>query len=341
MPIYRETAEGKFVPFEHVPFPDLEKVLEDWIEKNPHLVFEGERLAVVSRQPRTAFQKQLDLLAVDRTGAMVIIELKRGQAPRDVVAQALEYAAWVATLSVSDLDNLAERYAESTGTDHRSIAEIYDSVFSDEIEIGEEGDALSERITFNHCQRIAIVAEKFPDEVEQTMRYLRTSYAADIVGVTFSVHTADGQRLVNTTTVVGRETAVSSQVPSRVSSSSGESDEELVKRVKTEFMRAAVSGIEEWVDASGYAELTVDHSSGSEHYLRFQGKTWIYYYYATRWLYMLLYGPSESEIDRLKSGLSTPDSLKTGDGWDGWRFRVTNESDLDVVKSIVLDRTHG
>src|SRR5438132_483968 len=98
MPIYKQDTSGKFVPFEQTPFPDLEKTLEDWIEANPHLLLEGEQIAVFARQPRTKFGKYLDLLAIDKTGATVIIELKRGETPRDVVAQALEYAAWIDSL---------------------------------------------------------------------------------------------------------------------------------------------------------------------------------------------------------------------------------------------------
>jgi|GEM_PF-4081308 len=37
MPIYKQDESGKFVPFEQTPFPDLERVLEDWVEDNPHL----------------------------------------------------------------------------------------------------------------------------------------------------------------------------------------------------------------------------------------------------------------------------------------------------------------
>ena len=86
MPIYKKDESGRFVPFEPKPFSDLEKekVLEDWIENNPHLLLEGEDLAIVARQPRTGFDKYLDLLALDRTGATVVVELKgKGQARRD------------------------------------------------------------------------------------------------------------------------------------------------------------------------------------------------------------------------------------------------------------------
>src|SRR3990172_2504113 len=125
MPIYKQDESGKFVPFEKTPFPDLEKVLEDWIENNPHLVLEEENVAIFARQPRTAFDKYLDLLAVDETGATVIIELKRGETPRDVVAQTLEYAAWVDNLTVDQLNDLAHDYAQKRGSEAQNLADLY------------------------------------------------------------------------------------------------------------------------------------------------------------------------------------------------------------------------
>ncbi len=50
------------------------------------MLLAGEELVVIARQPRTSSGKILDLLALDHTGATVVIELKRGQAPREVVA---------------------------------------------------------------------------------------------------------------------------------------------------------------------------------------------------------------------------------------------------------------
>ncbi|MCH7719300.1 MAG: hypothetical protein IIB21_07500, partial [Chloroflexi bacterium] len=75
MPIYKQDAAGKFVPFEEMPFPDLEKILEDWIETNPHLIFGDEEIAILARQPRTGYDKYLDLLGVDKAGATVVIDL--------------------------------------------------------------------------------------------------------------------------------------------------------------------------------------------------------------------------------------------------------------------------
>ncbi|MGH2541042.1 MAG: hypothetical protein ACRDGK_11015 [Actinomycetota bacterium] len=63
----------------------------------------------------TEFGKTLDLLGVDEQGACVLVELKKGQAPRELIAQALEYTAWIDSLSLDDLDSIAARYGSGKG----------------------------------------------------------------------------------------------------------------------------------------------------------------------------------------------------------------------------------
>ena len=124
MPLYRRNEQGAFVPFEKTPFADVERVLEDWIEANPHLLLGNEPLAILGRQVRTGENKILDLLALDRTGATVVIELKRGETPREVVAQAVEYAAWVDTLSREQLDEVVEAYGTRSGRGYADVADL-------------------------------------------------------------------------------------------------------------------------------------------------------------------------------------------------------------------------
>ena len=338
MPIYKKDESGKFVPFEPKPFPDLEKVLEAWIEDNPHLLLEGEELAIIARQPRTGFDKYLDLLALDLTGATVIVELKRGETPRDVVAQTLEYASWVDSLTFDQLDELAREYAQKRGLNANGVADLYLRTFSSELEATEDqGGDITERITFNNRQRLVILAERISDEVEHTLRYLRTRFGADVYGVQFSVHQAGGDTIISTTTVVGREHVA--KPPQAGAPRERESDEAILARAKTEFVRQAVTAIEDWVSQSGIEGLTVDHSTSSEHFIRYLGTSWIYYYYASRWLYMWLYSVTEEELQLLRERLSKPDSLLTKENWSGgWRFHVATNGDLDVLKDLILQR---
>lgn len=77
----------------------LEKNIHDWIEQDPSML--DPDLMIIGREVRTSANKRIDLLGVNPDGNLVIIELKKDQAHREVVAQTLEYASWVATLKDS------------------------------------------------------------------------------------------------------------------------------------------------------------------------------------------------------------------------------------------------
>jgi hypothetical protein len=208
VPLYKQELDGKFVAYQPEAFDStgLEALLEDWIVSNPHLVLEGERIAIFARQPETDYGKRLDLLAIDERGDIVIIELKIRETPRQVVAQALEYAAWVDSLNFDQLDDIAEDYSASVGRDRRGLGDIYAELVSlpDEAPSADPEQALR-RVSFNTRQRVVIVAERITDEVEQTLRYLRTKLGADVHGVEFGVHRLGGDLIISTNTVVGRE----------------------------------------------------------------------------------------------------------------------------------------
>ena len=48
---------------------------------------------LIGRQVRTSFGGIIDLLAIAPDGSLVLIELKRDKTPREIVAQALDYAS--------------------------------------------------------------------------------------------------------------------------------------------------------------------------------------------------------------------------------------------------------
>lgn len=58
---------------------------------------------LIGRQEDTGFGGRIDLLAVAPDGSLVLIELKRNQTPRQVVAQAIDYASWVQNPKFEDI----------------------------------------------------------------------------------------------------------------------------------------------------------------------------------------------------------------------------------------------
>ena len=85
---------------------ELERHLEEWIEKEPQLV--GDGLEVIARQLTVEGGGRLDLLALDPQGRLVVIEVKRAQLEDLALTQSLAYAALLAREST---DQLYERIA--------------------------------------------------------------------------------------------------------------------------------------------------------------------------------------------------------------------------------------
>jgi Holliday junction resolvase-like predicted endonuclease len=89
---------------------ELEKQLEDWIEKDPSLIDPG--LTIVGRQLHLE-AGPIDLLAIDPQGRWVVIEIKRGQLRRDAVCQAIDYAACLEKTPYEELAAKTNNYLAS------------------------------------------------------------------------------------------------------------------------------------------------------------------------------------------------------------------------------------
>jgi hypothetical protein len=87
----------------------------------------------------------------------VLIELKRARTPRDVVAQSLDYAAWVEKLRPEEIAAIYTRFAPG-----RSLAEDFRARF---------GQDLDDE-TLNQSHQIIIVAASIDDSTERIVAYL-------------------------------------------------------------------------------------------------------------------------------------------------------------------------
>src|SRR3989338_2114983 len=82
--------------------------LETWLAKNPEIISKDIRL--IGRQVTTK-TGELDLLGIDSSGNIVIIELKREKLARDALAQAIDYASDIANW---DIDKISEECLKYT-----------------------------------------------------------------------------------------------------------------------------------------------------------------------------------------------------------------------------------
>lgn len=74
-----------------------EQQLEEMIVREPRIL--SSEWMLIGRQEITSHGGRIDLLAIAPDGTLVLIELKRDRTPREIVAQALDYASWVAELT--------------------------------------------------------------------------------------------------------------------------------------------------------------------------------------------------------------------------------------------------
>ena len=87
--------------------------LEEWLKSDIGAL--APNLLVIGRQVPTDFGGTIDLLCLDSAGDTVVVELKKGKTPREVTAQALDYASWVKGLSTEQLVEIADKHFESPG----------------------------------------------------------------------------------------------------------------------------------------------------------------------------------------------------------------------------------
>jgi RecB family endonuclease NucS len=84
--------------------------MEEWIAEHPEIL--GEELFIITTEydgfDKT--NKRLDILAVDKKGKLVVIELKRDTAETFIDLQAIHYAAYCSTLTLEDVTEIAAEY---------------------------------------------------------------------------------------------------------------------------------------------------------------------------------------------------------------------------------------
>ncbi|AUF98033.1 nuclease [Pseudomonas sp. 02C 26] len=85
-----------------------ELLLEEMIINSPSIL--SDEWMLIGRQESTGMGGRIDLLAIAPDGSLVLIELKRDRTPREVVAQALDYAVWVEGLRENEIAAIYQRF---------------------------------------------------------------------------------------------------------------------------------------------------------------------------------------------------------------------------------------
>lgn len=195
MKLYGIRNNNEFNEYKSQRFKDehREVAMEAWLEQNSKHIIENGGLLIIGRQVSTNFNTSIDLLGLDHEGNVAVVELKRDKTPRDVLAQALEYASFAATLNSDQLENIYRQY---TDDENAFLVESHRSFFA----LGGE-----EAVSFNKNQRLVIVGSEIIQPVRQSCIYLRQKGFL-VTCLEFSYFQAgSGEQLVSMDVVVGQE----------------------------------------------------------------------------------------------------------------------------------------
>jgi hypothetical protein len=152
-----------------------EQQLEDMIVRDPRIL--SSEWMLIGRQEVTSHGGRVDLLAIAPDASLVLIELKRDRTPREIIAQALDYASWVEQLTPDRVAQIFQRFSGG-----KSLDVAFQERFG--VELDEE--------TLNQSHQIIIVAAELDPSTERIIGYLNArDIAINVVFFQVFEHGAD------------------------------------------------------------------------------------------------------------------------------------------------------
>lgn len=145
--------------------------IQEWVESNPSIL--GEELLIISKE-NSFFDntgERPDLIALDRNGNIVVIELKRDDSGTNLEWQAIKHASYLSKFTVNDIINMTAKYflkkkeVQSLETIKQKFLEFIDEDNLDDI---------------NKKQRIVLVSHRFAKEVTSAVNWLINKYEVDV-----------------------------------------------------------------------------------------------------------------------------------------------------------------
>lgn len=155
--------------------------IERWVESCPDIL--GEQLLILTAE-YDKFDKtdeRLDLLALDKSGSLVIVELKRDDSGKSVELQAVKYAAYCSTLTLDDVVKLFQQYLGKKGnafSEEEAKKKVINFIESSDFE------ELTDK------PRIILVSKEYRPEVTATVLWLR-KFGIDISCVKLTPYALD------------------------------------------------------------------------------------------------------------------------------------------------------
>ena len=146
---------------------------------------------IIGEQVYTDEGKYIDLLCMEPDGDLVVVELKRDMTPREVTAQALDYAASVSIYTFEKIVEVYEKYAEKHQGSPKTLGEAYERKFNNKFTL--EEDTIKQKV------KMVIVASKMDTSTERIINYLRDEYGVLINILFFNVYKCNDDEIIGRT----------------------------------------------------------------------------------------------------------------------------------------------
>ena len=160
-----DRISNRIIPLQAKGFGELgfreRENLQEWLAHQPDAL--GEELLIIQKEfdGFAGTRERLDLLALDKSGNLVVIENKLDDSGKDVVWQALKYASYCANLTKSQIVEIFRQHLKEDSNAEDLICEFL------------EADDINEvKINTGNSQRLMFVAANFPKEVTNTALWL-------------------------------------------------------------------------------------------------------------------------------------------------------------------------
>jgi hypothetical protein len=183
---------------------ETERRLEDVLAQDLGIL--DPELLLIGRQVPTAYGGFIDLLAMDREGNLVVIELKKDRTPREVVAQVLDYGSWIASLEDDDIAGIFEDYLQKhrSGEKNTSLDEAFCNKFGENV-IPE---------SLNESHELIVVAAELDNSTERIINYL-TEFGVAVNAVFFRFFKDGGGEYLSRAWLIAPEQAEAKVVDRR------------------------------------------------------------------------------------------------------------------------------
>lgn len=162
--------------------------LEKWLKTEIQIL--GEDIRIIGEQVYTA-SGPLDYLGIDNKGNLVIIELKRDRLPRNVLAQAIDYASDISDWEVDKISEVCVNFTGQTIDDF--VSENFEGIDIDNFVV-------------NTAQRILLVGFSIDSSLIRMIEWLSDKYDMAINAIVLKyVKTSSGDELISRTAIVPEE----------------------------------------------------------------------------------------------------------------------------------------